>query len=174
MQVAYSNVVCSCGATTTALSDAAPPPPTPSSSSANPSPCGVSVPDAGIRTCPNIMFEDPTFGTLLGGCCLDDGTCGVGLGYPAAYLFNNSGGIETHISGGCQPLHQAGTPDSSCPGVSILNLTFPGCCRSDGTCGIDLTRLGAGCAKEEQYAGNPDPDGGPAAPLLPPQRCGGS
>jgi len=56
--------------------------------------------------------------------------------------------VEALGVGECLELEAAGTPDPSCPGVTIASiLPFSGCCRPDGMCGAQDTLLGLGCAK---------------------------
>ena len=46
-------------------------------------------------------------------------------------------GRKTWDGGECLALHQAGELDAACPDVQnqFVAQTYPGCCRSDGTCG---------------------------------------
>jgi hypothetical protein len=50
------------------------------------------------------------------------------------------------IVGGCQARNQPGTFDMNCPSIpSPVGGTIAGCCRADGTCGVDLGVVGTGC-----------------------------
>jgi hypothetical protein len=105
---------------------------------------------ASCGPCEDVMRE----GYRFAGCCLADGTCGVDASFAAEWAGNSDRTLG--ISGGCQPRDQLGVPDGACnsqqAGVDLL----PGCCRPDGTCGVDLDILHLGCVQAVAlpYLGN--------------------
>lgn len=114
--------------------------------------------------CEDVMRE----GYRFAGCCLADGTCGVDASFAAQWAQNNDHTLG--ISGGCQPRDQAGVLDSACSseqaGVDLL----PGCCRPDGTCGVDLGILHLGCVQAVPlpFVAN---DAGAVPTFTPPETC---
>jgi hypothetical protein len=84
--------------------------------------------------CPTATI--PNVGLQLGACCVGD-RCGVELDLIASVV---------PVVGGCQPRNQAGAFDSTCPSIpSPVGGVIPGCCRYDGTCGVELSPVGVGC-----------------------------
>jgi hypothetical protein len=120
----------------------------------------------GNTSCKDVTLAIPGQPTLvIPACCsdADTNTCGLDTTFLGMY------GPTFPVA--CQPLAQAGTPDTSCPAriASIPNMpkdTFliAGCCRAGGTCGYDLNKLlgiftiGLGCVDSSPFL-----DGG--APL---------
>lgn len=98
-----------------------------------------------LTFCPNPVV--PTVNLTLPACCIGP-SCGVQMDIVAGAV---------PVYGGCQPPNQPGAIDSSCPSIaSPVGGTIPGCCRSDGTCGIDLDVIGMGCSARSdvvQYCG---------------------
>jgi hypothetical protein len=107
---------------------------------------------------------------VIPACCSDAGSNTCGLDTTFLSMFGPTFPVA------CQPLAQAGTPDTTCPAriAAIPNMpadTFPiaGCCRAGGTCGYDLNKLvgifpiGLGCVDSAPFL-----DGGS------PQSCGDS
>ncbi len=93
-----------------------------------------------IGTSPFISLES---------CCYDQMTCGARL-QGAAY---------------CADVFDEGLPDDSCPPASIMGIDTPGCCRTDGRCGMVGAFLNLGCVANSDI---PPVFGGP----LPEQTCG--
>ena len=76
-------------------------------------------------------------GFSLSACCLSDGGCGAGFGGLPIGGAGPDGGapcIDT----------SAGTPDPSCPSMSLI-INLAGCCSNAHVCGVDLSILGLGC-----------------------------
>ena len=101
----------------------------------------VSSKDMSIEYCPSPI-------TPIDTCCTADNHCGIQIA---------SDPVPTNVPfrGGCQRLNQVGTPDPNCPSFTqLLNapngIAIPGCCRPDGTCGLDLSLLGAGCVQSQK------------------------
>ncbi len=100
----------------------------------------------------------------LPACCAGTGSDKCGSDLTAAH------NLLPAIPAVCEEQNQPGTPDTSCPGMTlpVINLPVDGCCRPDGLCGmaLDLSSLGGpnfGCADSSPFI-----DGGtPAA-------CGGN
>ncbi|HTA93854.1 MAG TPA: hypothetical protein VK745_29960 [Polyangiaceae bacterium] len=125
----------------------------------------------GSNSCKAVTLTIPGQPTLvISACCSDADSSTCGLDTTFLGMFGPTFPVA------CQPLAQAGTPDTSCPAriASIPNMpadTFPiaGCCRAGGTCGYDLNKLvgifpiGLGCVDSAPFL-----DGG--APLS----CGDS
>jgi len=86
-------------------------------------------------SCPSSVV--PNVGLTLGGCCMGD-VCGVQMDVPSTVL---------PIAGGCQPRNQPGSYNPSCGSFSTPAGTLSGCCRPDGTCGVDLGIIGVGCTQ---------------------------
>ncbi|HVW28145.1 MAG TPA: hypothetical protein VHC69_22435 [Polyangiaceae bacterium] len=86
-------------------------------------------------------------GLPISTCCTTEGHCGVLL-FPEGTTVSN-----IPLSGGCQQMNQPGYASSTCPNLTELlgepgaNATLPACCRLDGTCGLDLSVVGAGCVQ---------------------------
>lgn len=79
----------------------------------------------------------PNVGLQLGACCQND-QCGVELDLIASVL---------PVVGGCQLRNQPGEYGDGCPSLpSPVGGSLLGCCRYDGTCGVDLSTVGVGCA----------------------------
>jgi hypothetical protein len=94
-------------------------------------------------------------------CCTPQGRCGLQL-FP-----DNMVATNIPLTGGCQPVNQPGYDYPGCPDLSALvgqpaaNATLAACCRYDGTCGLDLGVVGAGCVQSLRagkpiYCGAPD------------------
>jgi hypothetical protein len=84
--------------------------------------------------CPTATI--PNVGLQLGACCLGD-RCGVELDLIASVV---------PVVGGCQPRDQIGTYTTQCPSIaSPVGGMIGGCCRLDGTCGVELSAVGVGC-----------------------------
>jgi hypothetical protein len=127
-------------------------------------------------TCANVLVptsamplpNGPGDNYTLGGCCVDDRTCGVDNTLASQWSSGSTGGQE-HVTGGCQALDQPGVPDRSCvslnaPGGYLL----AGCCRPDGTCGTDMGFGHMGCVQQLVYYPLSGPDGGPYGEAPPP------
>lgn len=104
-------------------------------------------------------------------CCATGDVCGIDATPLEAY--------GAMFSEACQPLHQPGTADPSCPvsppimvtlgsSSTPVSLTFKGCCHTDtNTCGYDLDKLidivplGFGCVDSMPFldGGAPSPCG---------------
>jgi len=96
-----------------------------------------SEPDSGVTVlCPSAQV-------LLPNCCTSSGACGV--------LIDVSGNASVPIAQGCQELNQPGNLDARCPDLGTLigspqiGQGLPGCCRSDGLCGLNADAIGLGC-----------------------------
>ena len=63
---------------------------------------------------------------------------GFGLGPPCCYDVTKCGARFSNV---CVELDSPGVPDTDCPSAG----TYPGCCRSDDTCGIVATDTAFGC-----------------------------
>jgi hypothetical protein len=80
-------------------------------------------------------------------CCTTLGRCGLQL-FPDSMVATN-----IPLTGGCQPMNQPGYDYLGCPDLGALvgqpetNVTLSACCRYDGTCGLDLGVVGAGCVQ---------------------------
>jgi hypothetical protein len=82
----------------------------------------------------------------LNGCCTAEGRCGGDLSAYKDMLHSSSDQL-------CIELHQAGEIDPTCPTGCVANGfgSFPGCRRTDGSCGIQadtvggLFAIGLGC-----------------------------
>jgi hypothetical protein len=125
----------------------------------------------GSSTCKAVTLSIPGQPTVvIPACCsdADSNTCGLDTTFLGMF------GPTFPVA--CQPLAQAGTPDTTCPTriASIPNMPadmFPiaGCCRASGACGYDLNKLigifpiGLGCVDSSPFL-----DGGS------PQSCGDS
>lgn len=99
------------------------------------------------------------------GCCTGDNKCGV---------------KNPALTGpGCVEQNQPGEASAQCPEVPVVLVSaivstlaggpiavpIPGCCRTDGQCGLDLGYLGMGCVERSEAALGTDvtpPDGGTA------------
>lgn len=69
-------------------------------------------------------------------CCTSSGQCGG------------------QIQGVCNPLNQPGSPSEDCPPVNVMGFPLDGCCREDGTCGVDDGgAIGFGCSMFPGVAG---------------------
>lgn len=103
--------------------------------------------------------------TCSTGCCIDDTKCGV---------------KNPALTGpDCVEQNQPGEASAQCPEVPVVLVSaivstlaggpiavpIPGCCRTDGKCGLDLGYLGMGCVERSAAALGTDvtpPDGGTA------------
>jgi hypothetical protein len=96
----------------------------------------------GDKQCTVIPEGEP----FIDPCCLKDNTCG------AAYKNDSE----------CQAKNQEGSIDPRCPSHTVPsynNMKMPGCCKSNGKCGVSST-IGFGCVERTQlaaYAGGPLP-----------------
>ncbi len=103
----------------------------------------------GELTCPDLPdLTDPRSEYALG-CCTEDGSCGVFVSPLGPY---------------CIARAEPGQPDPACPSETLdlyvdagsgflVTDSFPGCCRSDGVCGLDTSRTwGAGCIARSDFA----------------------
>lgn len=121
----------------------------------------------GDLTCDPLTLPFPP--NYAAACCAAGNVCGIDASPLEAY--------GAMFSDPCQPLHQPGSADPTCPksppiAVTIdsanLMLTFPGCCHTDtNTCGYDLDKLGGlftlgfGCVDSAPFldGGTPSPCG---------------
>jgi hypothetical protein len=98
-------------------------------------------------------------------CCTLQGRCGLQL-FP-----EGMNGTNIPLAGGCQPVEQPGYDTPACPDLGALvgqpqvSVNLPPCCRFDGTCGLDLGVVGAGCAQSLR-GGKPIPCGASDAGLV--------
>jgi hypothetical protein len=78
-------------------------------------------------------------------------------------------GPSIPIAQGCQAMNQPGYDSPGCPDLYALarlsDNGLPPCCRFDGTCGLDLSTIGAGCV-QSFFGGKPIPCGFPDAGLV--------
>jgi hypothetical protein len=94
----------------------------------------------GTSSCKEATLPIPGAPLVIPGCCsnADTGTCGLDSTFLAMY------GPTFAVA--CQPLAQPGTLDKTCPDrdttVSGVNISFPGCCRANGSCGYQLDNIG--------------------------------
>jgi len=87
--------------------------------------------------CGSMVTSTPYGPMEYPGCCTPYGSCGLRTDVVSKFVPFTPSCIEP--SG-------PGIPDGSCPGMASPNgLPVPGCCRSDGLCGYDLSLLGLGC-----------------------------
>jgi hypothetical protein len=101
----------------------------------------------GSETCDPINEPNPQGGPdiVVPACCSSDTRCGLELDAATAGAL----GLEA----GCNELAQAGTTDTGCPNAVLAvggqNITFPGCCRASGGCGVEIDRgfLHLGCVE---------------------------
>jgi hypothetical protein len=109
--------------------------------------------DGPCGSCENVVAEGITFV----GCCLPDGACGVNSANAVGWT---SGSNHTRgIPDGCLPRDQIGVPDTTCPGQFAPIVDMPGCCRPDGTCGVEIGILHLGCVQSvDLVSGAPAPD----------------
>ena len=115
----------------------------------------------------------------FGGCCLPGGVCGVDTGTAATWVHANGPKnpdgteVDLRIPHGCVPRDQVGVPDTSCPSMGVTDPNeFEGCCRSDGTCGVNLELIQAGCVQPQRTLVGPNGnDAGTPDMPLPPQPC---
>ena len=85
----------------------------------------------------------PSFFVMLGdpsaeACCTIDDLCGV------------------RLMGNCLENDAPGQTDPSCPDESIMGMSFTGCCKENGKCGVELQQVGLGCAYPSDPASAPD------------------
>lgn len=71
----------------------------------------------------------------VGQCCTSDNQCGA------------------YFDGACVARNQHGIRDRTCPNEVVGTLQVNGCCRTDGRCGLDLSRLEMGCVALEDAPG---------------------
>jgi hypothetical protein len=88
---------------------------------------------------------------MLPSCCTTAGDCGVEL------ATGSSPPTNLPFVTGCQSLNQPGNYDVRCPDLSQLVGAASGgpagCCRADGTCGIDFSTIGLGCLQSIRGGG---------------------
>jgi hypothetical protein len=87
----------------------------------------------------------PTMALPVNTCCTSSGHCGV-------ELVSDPVPPDLPFLGGCQPANQPGYDTLACPDLGSLigvapSASVAGCCRPDGTCGIDLGVVGVGCVQ---------------------------
>ena len=111
------------------------------------------------------------------GCCPVEplnGPDACGLDTTMAATMLESLGVALPIAG-CMELNEPGTPDASCPAYTLTiagqTLSFPGCCRPTGWCGVHVTLAVDGAANERPDFGCVDNratlDGGGATACTP-------
>jgi hypothetical protein len=96
----------------------------------------------GDTSCPALPEPIDPRGRYALSCCTEEGACGV-FAWP--------------LGPDCFEHQQVGMQNQQCPSITLslfidegngfgVNDSFPGCCRSDGLCGVDTSRTwGAGC-----------------------------
>lgn len=90
------------------------------------------------RLCPTLAnFPFPS-------CCTPSFECGLELAPSTSPTYP--------FATGCQALKQPGWLEPGCPDLGELLMSgaqvgLPGCCRPDGTCGIDATQIELGCVQ---------------------------
>lgn len=100
--------------------------------------------NAGSETCDTGCSGLPMLG--VSGCCTDNDKCGLdisGLG----------------VGEGCAELNAPGARNDACPSLSVFGgiVTFVGCCKPDGTCGVLADLAGLGCTATGEAAMSCDP-----------------
>jgi hypothetical protein len=78
-------------------------------------------------------------------CCTQTGQCGV-------ELVSDPVPQTLPFAAGCQAMNQPGYDSPSCPDLGSLigaapSVNVAGCCRIDGTCGVNLDVVGVGCVQ---------------------------
>jgi DNA-binding beta-propeller fold protein YncE len=91
-------------------------------------------PSCGGTTCAPLGPTERFLGA--GQCCTSRNECGA------------------FFAGGCLARDQHGTRDSACPNERVGTISATGCCRTDGRCGLDLSRVGMGCVAREEAPGS--------------------
>jgi hypothetical protein len=91
------------------------------------------------RLCPSLTnFPFPS-------CCTSSFECGIELAPSTSPMYP--------FATGCQALKQPGRLEPGCPDLGELFMSGgqvgvpPGCCRPDGTCGIDASQIELGCVQ---------------------------
>jgi len=123
-------------------------------------------------TCGTLTCSAPT--SMVGSlapCCLANNGCGATFGASALSMFDASaydGGFDASaLDAGALCFDTSpGTPDPSCPAASIMGMSLPGCCASDGLCATDLSLAGLGCDSLAVFSSFIAFEAGP------PQACG--
>ena len=95
----------------------------------------------GTATCKAVALPIGAF--IIPPCCADQATSQCGLDSSVLSAFGPT------FTEACQPLNQPGALDPECADSaktpvtgSTLEIQFQGCCRSNGTCGYLLDKLG--------------------------------
>ncbi|HEX3774206.1 MAG TPA: hypothetical protein VHV51_07050 [Polyangiaceae bacterium] len=129
--------------------------------------CGTATCNADTLTIPS----EPPF--VIPACCSDATANACGLDSSFLAMFGPTFAVA------CQPVNQPGTLDKACPNSApspvpntSLTISFPGCCRENGTCGYELDNIGGlpnlhiglGCVDSSPFleGGAPTPCGGNA------------
>jgi hypothetical protein len=90
----------------------------------------------------------PVGNVSLVACCSNLGSCGF-----------DAGPLRRELPiDGCVALNQPGQSDPSCPTTPIsgADVTLPGCCKPNGTCGTNFTALAPfGCVDTNPFTGRP-------------------
>ncbi len=116
----------------------------------------IGVADAGtISTGPTACYSAPNQVDYCAPLSVPVNTCCTGAGRCGVELFSAPAPANIPFAPGCQEAHQFGINTPACPDFAqLLNMSgsagapnISGCCRPDGTCGLDLGLIGAGCVQ---------------------------
>ncbi len=90
--------------------------------------------------CVDCQGADLLGAVQLPSCCTAETRCGLDLEMLAGMAL-------------CLERDAPGTPDAACPSAMVMGVALPGCCRPDGTCGVQSLLVPLGCVSGSLLAG---------------------